>query len=194
MTHDFPWPRPSGGGPAPEWDGTSFRMDGRAASVLDDPGYLESASRAAEFIRTDLYDQSQKALVRNFRGGKGTGIHGASIARNVARCALHTPRRMPLQPARRAMRRSGAVLLRPHARRFPRHRRRCPTGSRGWLRRQSTCSRPARSGLFATPARREAPPTLRPAHRARRSSGWRWISSRRVSKSSMFELWATSRK
>jgi uncharacterized protein YyaL (SSP411 family) len=54
------------------WNGLMISAFARAAHVLDDPPYLESANRAADFIRTNLYDESRKALVRNFRGGKGT--------------------------------------------------------------------------------------------------------------------------
>jgi uncharacterized protein len=54
------------------WNGLMISGFARAAHVLDDPAYLESANRAADFIRTNLYDESRKVLVRNFRGGKGT--------------------------------------------------------------------------------------------------------------------------
>jgi uncharacterized protein YyaL (SSP411 family) len=54
------------------WNGLMISAFARAARVLDESTYLESASRAAEFIRANLYDESQKTLVRNFRGGKGT--------------------------------------------------------------------------------------------------------------------------
>ena len=43
----------------------------RGAQVLDDKAYLETATRAAEFLRTHLYDQSRKVLIRNFREGRG---------------------------------------------------------------------------------------------------------------------------
>ncbi len=54
------------------WNGLMISAFARAASVLDDAAYLKSATRAAEFIRTNLYDESAKTLVRNFRGGRGT--------------------------------------------------------------------------------------------------------------------------
>ena len=53
------------------WNGLMISAFARAAHLLDDADYLESANRAAEFIRTNLYDESQKTLVRNFRGSKG---------------------------------------------------------------------------------------------------------------------------
>jgi uncharacterized protein len=53
------------------WNGLMISAFARAARVLDDPAYLKSANRAAEFIRTNLYDESRKTLVRNFRGNKG---------------------------------------------------------------------------------------------------------------------------
>jgi uncharacterized protein YyaL (SSP411 family) len=54
------------------WNGLMISAFSRAAQVFDDSTYLESASRAAEFIRTNLYDESRKTLARNFRDGKGT--------------------------------------------------------------------------------------------------------------------------
>ncbi len=54
------------------WNGLMISAFARAARVLDDAAYLQSANRAAEFIRTNLYDESRKTLVRNFREGKGT--------------------------------------------------------------------------------------------------------------------------
>ena len=42
----------------------------RAAQVLDDPRYLEIATRAAEFLRTNLYDEKSKLLYRNYRDGR----------------------------------------------------------------------------------------------------------------------------
>ena len=54
------------------WNGLMISAFARAARVLDDPLIWKSANRAAEFIRANLYDESQKTLVRNFRSGKGT--------------------------------------------------------------------------------------------------------------------------
>ena len=42
----------------------------RAAQVLDEPRYLEAATRAAKFVRANLYDDSPKILFRNFRNGR----------------------------------------------------------------------------------------------------------------------------
>jgi uncharacterized protein YyaL (SSP411 family) len=52
------------------WNGLMISAYARAAQVLDDPGYLEAAMRAATFVRTQLYDASRKVLVRNYRGGR----------------------------------------------------------------------------------------------------------------------------
>ena len=43
----------------------------RGAQVLDDPSYLEAATRAANFIRAKLYDESRKILFRSYREGRG---------------------------------------------------------------------------------------------------------------------------
>jgi uncharacterized protein YyaL (SSP411 family) len=43
----------------------------RAAQILDDPKYLEAATRAANFVRTDLYDPKSKLLFRSYREGRG---------------------------------------------------------------------------------------------------------------------------
>ena len=53
------------------WNGLMISAFARGAQVLDDKTYLETAARAAEFLRTDLYDQSRKVLARNFREGRG---------------------------------------------------------------------------------------------------------------------------
>jgi uncharacterized protein len=42
----------------------------RAAQVLDEPRYLESATRAAKFVRSNLYDEKTKTLFRNYREGR----------------------------------------------------------------------------------------------------------------------------
>jgi uncharacterized protein YyaL (SSP411 family) len=52
------------------WNGLMISAFARAAQVLGDPGYLEAATRAAAFVRTQLYDESRKVLVRNFREGR----------------------------------------------------------------------------------------------------------------------------
>jgi uncharacterized protein len=52
------------------WNGLMISAYARAAQVLDEPRYLEGATRAARFIRTDLYNQKSKLLFRNYRGGR----------------------------------------------------------------------------------------------------------------------------
>jgi uncharacterized protein len=52
------------------WNGLIISAFARGAQVLDDPAYLEAATRAATFVRTQLYDESRKILVRNFREGR----------------------------------------------------------------------------------------------------------------------------
>jgi uncharacterized protein len=53
------------------WNGLMISAFARGAQVLNDKAYLETAVRAAEFLRTHLYDQSRKVLARNFREGRG---------------------------------------------------------------------------------------------------------------------------
>jgi uncharacterized protein YyaL (SSP411 family) len=52
------------------WNGLMISAYARGAQVLDDPAYLEAATRAATFVSTQLYDESRKILVRNYRGGR----------------------------------------------------------------------------------------------------------------------------
>jgi len=52
------------------WNGLMISACARAAQVLDEPRYLESATRAAAFIRTHLWDESKKTLYRSYRGGR----------------------------------------------------------------------------------------------------------------------------
>jgi uncharacterized protein YyaL (SSP411 family) len=52
------------------WNGLMISAYARGAQVLDDPGYLEAATRAATFVRTQLYDASRNVLVRNYRKGR----------------------------------------------------------------------------------------------------------------------------
>src|SRR5438067_603706 len=52
------------------WNGLMISAFARAAQVLDDPVYLETAARAATFLRTELYDASRKVLFRNYREGR----------------------------------------------------------------------------------------------------------------------------
>ena len=52
------------------WNGLMISAYARAAQVLDEPRYLESATRAAAFIRTHLWDESKKTLYRSYRDGR----------------------------------------------------------------------------------------------------------------------------
>ena len=38
---------------------------------MNDASYLETATRAANFIRANLYDESRKILFRSYREGRG---------------------------------------------------------------------------------------------------------------------------
>jgi uncharacterized protein YyaL (SSP411 family) len=42
----------------------------RAAQVLDEPAYVEAGENAARCVRTQLYDEAKKTLVRNYREGR----------------------------------------------------------------------------------------------------------------------------
>ena len=42
------------------WNGLMISAFARAAQVLDDPAYLEAATRAATFVRNELYDEKRK--------------------------------------------------------------------------------------------------------------------------------------
>jgi hypothetical protein len=52
------------------WNGLMISAYARAAQVIDQPRYLESATRAAAFIRTHLWDESKKTLYRSYRDGR----------------------------------------------------------------------------------------------------------------------------
>jgi uncharacterized protein len=52
------------------WNGLMISAYARAAQVLDEPRYLEIATRAATFLRANLYDPSCKILFRNYRGSR----------------------------------------------------------------------------------------------------------------------------
>jgi uncharacterized protein YyaL (SSP411 family) len=54
------------------WNGLMISSYARAAQVLDEPLYLEAATRAAEFVRANLYDDKTRILFRNFRESRGT--------------------------------------------------------------------------------------------------------------------------
>jgi uncharacterized protein YyaL (SSP411 family) len=49
------------------WNGLMISAFARGAQILDDSAYLKAATRAATFIRTQLYDESRRVLVRNYR-------------------------------------------------------------------------------------------------------------------------------
>jgi uncharacterized protein YyaL (SSP411 family) len=53
------------------WNGLMISAFARGAQVLDDASYLETATRAAEFIRANLYDEFRKILFRSYREGRG---------------------------------------------------------------------------------------------------------------------------
>jgi uncharacterized protein YyaL (SSP411 family) len=53
------------------WNGLMISAFARAAQVLNDAYYLEAATRAANFIRANLYDESRKILFRSYREGRG---------------------------------------------------------------------------------------------------------------------------
>jgi uncharacterized protein YyaL (SSP411 family) len=50
------------------WNGLMISAFARAAQVLDDSRYLEVATRAANFLRSDLYDPLGKTLYRTIAG------------------------------------------------------------------------------------------------------------------------------
>src|SRR5213596_3301631 len=52
------------------WNGLMISAYARTAQVLDDSRYLEIATRAANFLRANLYDPSRKILYRNYRKGR----------------------------------------------------------------------------------------------------------------------------
>src|SRR5437867_2294433 len=52
------------------WNGLMISAYARAAQVLDDSRYLEIATRAANFLRANLYEETSKLLYRNYRGGR----------------------------------------------------------------------------------------------------------------------------
>jgi uncharacterized protein YyaL (SSP411 family) len=52
------------------WNGLMISAYARGAQVLDEPRYVEIATRAAKFLRTNLYEEKSKLLYRNYRGGR----------------------------------------------------------------------------------------------------------------------------
>ncbi len=51
------------------WNGLMISAYARAAQVLGDASYLTAATRAAEFVRANLYRESDHILLRSYRGG-----------------------------------------------------------------------------------------------------------------------------
>jgi hypothetical protein len=52
------------------WNGLMISAYARGAQVLDEPRYLQSATRAANFVRAHLWDESRKTLFRSYRDGR----------------------------------------------------------------------------------------------------------------------------
>ena len=52
------------------WNGLMISAYARAAQALDEPRYLEAATRAAKFLRVNLYDEKSKLLFRSYRDGR----------------------------------------------------------------------------------------------------------------------------
>ncbi|HEV8186001.1 MAG TPA: thioredoxin domain-containing protein, partial [Chthoniobacterales bacterium] len=52
------------------WNGLMISGFARAAQVVDECDYVAAAEHAAAFIRSHLYDESTKTLVRNYREGR----------------------------------------------------------------------------------------------------------------------------
>ena len=57
------------------WNGLMISAFARAAQLLGDPAYLETATRAAEFVREKLCDTKAHTLRRSYRGGPA-GVAG----------------------------------------------------------------------------------------------------------------------
>jgi uncharacterized protein YyaL (SSP411 family) len=51
------------------WNGLMISAFARAAQVFDSPEYLDAATRAAKFLREELFDASRGVLRRNYREG-----------------------------------------------------------------------------------------------------------------------------
>jgi uncharacterized protein len=52
------------------WNGLMISAFARAAQVIDEPRYLQVATRSANFVRAKLYDPSRKILYRSYREGR----------------------------------------------------------------------------------------------------------------------------
>jgi uncharacterized protein YyaL (SSP411 family) len=50
------------------WNGLMISAFARAAQVLDEPAYLEAATRAADFVQRSLYRPESATLLRSYRG------------------------------------------------------------------------------------------------------------------------------
>jgi uncharacterized protein YyaL (SSP411 family) len=53
------------------WNGLMVSAFARGAQVMNDASYLETATRSADFIRANLYDESRQVLFRSYREGRG---------------------------------------------------------------------------------------------------------------------------
>ncbi len=53
------------------WNGLMISAFARGAQILGDPTYLETATKAAEFVRKNLYDEKKHTLRRSYRNGPG---------------------------------------------------------------------------------------------------------------------------
>ena len=51
------------------WNGLMISAFAHAAQVLDDPGYRDAATRAATFVRKNLYREKNQTLLRSYRDG-----------------------------------------------------------------------------------------------------------------------------
>jgi uncharacterized protein YyaL (SSP411 family) len=54
------------------WNGLMISAFARAHQVLDDPAYLEVATRSATFVRGNLYEAKSGGLIRSYRQGAST--------------------------------------------------------------------------------------------------------------------------
>ena len=52
------------------WNGLMISVYARGAQLLDEPRYLEIATRAAKFLRANLHEEKSKLLYRNYRGAR----------------------------------------------------------------------------------------------------------------------------
>src|SRR5262249_48012246 len=59
------------------WNGLMISAYARAAQVIDEPRYLEIATRSANFAQTKLYHSSRKILYRSYREGR-SNIEGSA--------------------------------------------------------------------------------------------------------------------